>query len=173
MSNSSQLPADGAARQWFAIDAVRNLKSRYFRTMDGKDWAGLAMVFAPDADFDARCSFSLRAGDDSPAGRLAADWHLFGREAIVDFIRAGTQAYVTVHHGHGHEVVLDGPDDAHGVIAMEDFIFEQRDGAMRQLLHGMGHYHERYRRIDGCWYILSSRISRLYVDYTPLPGDPL
>ena len=37
-----------------------------------------------------------------------------------------------------------------------------RDGQVLAL-HGCGHYHETYRRLDGRWQIQTSRITRLYV----------
>jgi SnoaL-like domain len=35
-----------------AIEAIKNLKARYFRSVDTKDWDGFKAVFAPDALFD-------------------------------------------------------------------------------------------------------------------------
>ena len=35
-----------------AIEEIHQLKARYFRCMDTKDWAGLTDVFAPDAVMD-------------------------------------------------------------------------------------------------------------------------
>ena len=34
------------------IEAIKQLKARYFRTMDSKDWAGMRQVFADDLTID-------------------------------------------------------------------------------------------------------------------------
>jgi hypothetical protein len=35
-----------------AIEEIKNLKARYFRCVDTKDWPGFQAVFAPNARFD-------------------------------------------------------------------------------------------------------------------------
>jgi hypothetical protein len=37
-----------AAQELWEIEAIKQLKARYFRLMDAKDWRGLAEVFTPD-----------------------------------------------------------------------------------------------------------------------------
>ncbi len=34
-------------------------------------------------------------------------------------------------------------------------------------LHGYGHYHEVYAKVDGAWRIRSSTLTRLRMDFTP------
>jgi SnoaL-like domain len=80
MTNSEQL---------LAIEEIKQLKSRYFRCMDTKDWAGFEAVFAPDASVDY-----------TPPGADSADWSASGRERIVEFVRRIVEPAITVHHGH-------------------------------------------------------------------------
>jgi hypothetical protein len=40
--------------QLLAAEAIGNLKSRYFRFVDGKDWSELASVFSEDVILDLR-----------------------------------------------------------------------------------------------------------------------
>ena len=82
-------------------------------------------------------------------------------DTIIAFIQAAIGTQRTVHHGHCHEIEVIGPDDARGVIAMEDQIWDASGTSMT--LHGCGHYHEDYKRVDGRWRIHRSRISRLQV----------
>ena len=49
-----------------AIEEIKQLKARYFRCMDTKDWAGLQAVFSDDAEFDMRGE----AADKSKAARI-------------------------------------------------------------------------------------------------------
>ncbi|MEL7210720.1 MAG: nuclear transport factor 2 family protein, partial [Actinomycetota bacterium] len=59
------------------------------------------------------------------------------------------------------EITVDG-DEATGIWAMTDLIVFP-DGTR---LDGAGHYHERYRRVDGRWLIDRSRLTRLRRDLT-------
>jgi len=36
-------------------------------------------------------------------------------------------------------------------------------------LHGYGHYHDEYRKVDGAWRIASSKLIRLRVDTPTAP----
>ena len=38
------------------LEAIKQLKGRYFRTMDTKDWPTHALVFADDVDVDTTTS---------------------------------------------------------------------------------------------------------------------
>jgi hypothetical protein len=144
-----------------AIESIKQLKSRYFRLMDSKDWAGLRTVFCDDALFDARASLSIDGKGEAGRAADSNDWVYEGGDTIIAFITAAIGTQRTVHHGHGHEIEIVGPDTARGVIAMEDQIWDESGTAMT--LHGAGHYHETYRRVDGQWRIHHSRISRLQV----------
>jgi SnoaL-like domain len=46
------------SEQLLAIEAIKQLKARYFRCLDTKDWAGFLAVFAPDAVIDASEAFT-------------------------------------------------------------------------------------------------------------------
>lgn len=137
-----------------AIEEIKQLKARYFRTMDTKDYAALRKVFADDAVFDASCSLGIEPAED------AENWIHTGGDQIAAFVEAAVAPLRTVHHGHGHEIELLSQTEARGVIAMEDKIW---DAAGALFLHGMGHYHETYRKEADGWKIVTSRISRLHV----------
>lgn len=138
-----------------AIEEIKQLKARYFRCMDTKDYAGLRTVFADDATFDASCSLSVEPGED------AANWIHHGGDAIAAFVEGAVAPLRTVHHGHCHEIEILSETEARGVIAMEDQIWDATGDAL--VLHGMGHYHETYVKAGGQWRIRTSRISRLHV----------
>ena len=148
----------------WAIEEIKQLKARYFRTMDNKDWKGLSEIFCDDAIFDARAAFKLDAEDTSGKPTPGDAWLVSGGAAILDFIRTGLGASVSVHQGFCHEIEILSPTEARGVIAMEDRVGApgMRDGA--ENLHGWGHYHETYRKVDGRWKIYRSKITRLRVE---------
>jgi len=159
----SDLPTAGvdAAGRLLAIEEIKQLKARYFRFMDTKDWVGLRTIFCDDAVFDARASLSIDG--HGKAGRAAESntWVYRNGDVIVEFIKGAIGSARTVHHGHCHEIEIISLNQASGVIAMEDQIWDEAGQVLT--LHGGGHYHETYRRVDGRWRILTSRITRLHV----------
>ena len=128
------------------IEAIQQLKARYFRLMDAKQWDAWADVFTEDATVTA-----------SPN----PDETFRGRADIVRKVSAALREATTVHHGHMPEIELTGPATATGIWAMYDFV------DMPQLvLHGWGHYHEEYVKQDGQWRIRRLRLTRLRLDIT-------
>jgi hypothetical protein len=155
------MPSPTLAKELKIIDDVRQLKARYFRFLDTKDWEGFGTIFCRDATFDLRAAATLDPNDGSAAAAASAQLMLKGRDAIVSVIRDSVGDSTTVHHGHCHEVWVDSADAARGIIAMVDIIRNPHTGAL--ILEGYGHYHETYRREDGAWRISASRLSRLLV----------
>jgi hypothetical protein len=145
-----------------AIEDIKQLKARYFRFVDTQDFDAMAMVFCRDAIFD--CSEGLRATPlaGEVAGPVGPINH--GRDAIMAWIREAFVSQTSVHHGHCHEITIDSETEAHGVIAMEDYIFGLDRTTL--LLHAAGHYHERYRVEDGEWRIAATRLTRLFAHRT-------
>ncbi|MFM2371660.1 MAG: hypothetical protein RIS85_1382, partial [Pseudomonadota bacterium] len=86
-----------------ATEEIKQLKARYFRLMDGKDFVALRSVFADDAVFDARASLSIDGQGESGRAAESNDWVYSGGDVIIDFIRAAIGTQRTVHHGHCHE----------------------------------------------------------------------
>jgi hypothetical protein len=141
-----------AAELLLAIDDIMQLKARYFRMMDTKDWDGFAAVFAPHAVLDVRGEVR---GDESGLVR--------GNTAIAQFVRSGVDHVVTVHHGHMPEIEITSPTRATGIWAMEDML-HWPEGSPIGEMHGYGHYHETYEKVDGTWRIASCTLTRLRVD---------
>jgi len=141
---------DPAANELLAIESIKQLKARYFRLMDTKQWDRFGEVFTPDAEIDVR-------QDAGKAGQVR------GRERIVEAIRNAVHAAQTVHHGHMPEIELTGPDTARGTWAMYDYVEFPSDGP-RAGFHGFGHYLETYRHQDGAWRIASMKLTRIRRD---------
>jgi len=128
------------------LEAIRQLKARYFRLMDTKRWDELQRVFIDDADIDM-------TGEGSAHTSTAAQF--------VTLLRSMIEEVVTVHHGHMPEIELTSPDSATGTWAMEDHLWWPEGSPIRHL-HGYGHYHETYVRTDDGWRIASMRLTRLH-----------
>jgi uncharacterized protein (TIGR02246 family) len=138
-----------SVRRLLDIEEIKQLKARYFRTLDTRDWDGFGQVFARDAVLEVP----------------EVDTSRHGRDDIVAFVRDSLVGTRTVHHGHMPEIEVTGPDAARAVWAMFDYVeWPASASGARVGLQGYGHYREEYVREDGQWYIGRSRLERLRVD---------
>jgi SnoaL-like domain len=144
-----------------AIEEIKQLKARYFRCMDTRDFDGMAQVFCRGAKFD--CSEGGRVLPVGGTWKGEAGPVTHGRDAIMAWITESFRNATSVHHGHCHEIAIDSDTEAHGIIAMEDYI----RGLDREthFVHGAGHYHERYRHEGGAWRIAETKLTRLFCDW--------
>ncbi|KKW66059.1 polyketide cyclase [Mycolicibacterium elephantis] len=127
------------------IEAIKQLKARYCRFLDTKDWAAWRTLFADDF-----------LSDTSPAGGKV----IRGADEFVAFTRKSLRNQATVHQVHAPEIELTSPTTARGVWALEDVV---RFGPGVNL-RGYGHYHETYEKLDGQWRFTSSTLTRLRED---------
>ena len=132
------------------IEAIKQLKARYFRLMDTKDWDGFRELFAPDVHVDV-------SGDG--AGTFD------GVDVFLEMLLPTLRDVVTVHHGHMPEIEVTSPTTATGIWAMEDVLRFPSESGFGEL-HGWGHYHETYVKDDDTWRIQSTRLTRLRLDVT-------
>ena len=128
------------------IEAIAQLKARYFRLMDTKQWDQLAEVFTPDVHIDM-----------SNEGGGVTD----SVEEYMPFLVANIGEVTTVHHGHMPEIELTSPTTARGIWALEDQLWWP-EGAPIAHMHGFGHYHETYEKRDAGWRIKTMTITRLH-----------
>jgi ketosteroid isomerase-like protein len=133
--------------------AISQVKARYCRLLDTKDWAAYTELFTEDLELDV-------PGGSPP---------IRGREAAIRSIRAAVEHARTAHHVHSPEMQIEG-DVADVIWAMQDRVIwgPDRASTIREAGHtGFGHYHERYTRKDGNWRIAALRLR--YLIYEPYP----
>lgn len=129
-----------------AIEAIRQLKARYFHLMDQKRWGEWGEVFCEDVVVDT-------TQEGSPM--------IHGRQAFLDFLVPILEDVKTVHHGHAAEIVITGPDTAEATWSMEDHLWWPAEQGGRHLW-GTGFYHEKYRRgDDAVWRIQELVLRRI------------
>ena len=145
-----------------ARSEISEVKARYCRCIDCKDWEGFARVFASDAVIDFADAV-LDMPPESRATMIDDEGMIRGRANIAAFVEGVVGDAVTVHHVHMPEIELTSPNTAHAVWAMED-VLRFPEGAPIRTLHGFGHYHETYEKIEGEWAIKTLTLSRLRVD---------
>lgn len=134
-----------------AIEEIKQVRARFARTMDTKDWRSMEATLTPDCIFD----FTQEAGTDE----LVA-----GAEDIVAEIRRNLVYATSVHHAHMPEIEITSPTTAKGIWAMQDLL--RFPGNPTVSLVGFGHYHETYERDAGGWRIKTFKLTRLRVDVT-------
>ena len=127
------------------IESIKQLKARYCRYLDTKDWACWRSIFTD----------SFRSDTAAAGGKV-----IVGADAFVAFTRRSLGDRATVHQVHAPEIELTSATTARGVWALEDVV-RLAPGVN---LRGYGHYDETYEKIDGRWFITSSTLTRLRED---------
>jgi hypothetical protein len=134
------------------IEAIRQLKARYCRTLDTKDWAGFRRIFTDHVTIDTTDS----------GGPV-----ITGGDAHIAFLRQTLGERRTVHAAYMPEIELTSETTATGVWAMQDLVDLPDGGELR----GYGHYHETYEKSDDGWRIATLRLTRLRMDLRPAATD--
>ena len=147
-----------AVEKLVAIEAIKQLKARYQRAVDTKDWELMASVLAPNA----RSVYS--------DGKHAYE----GREAIVNFLSdpkgLGNTEIQSMHHAHTPEIEITSETTAKGKWYLEDFVLTgiPSDWAPHgTVMHGTGIYIDEYVKIDGEWYLQQTGYERIFEDFQP------
>lgn len=136
-----------------AVREIEELKYRYLRTLDLKEWDAFAAVFEPNA-----------------TGSYGVGLEFGSAAEIVDFMRSSVgPEIVTQHQVHHPEIAVSGAEAtatwslADRVIAVEH----------RVLIEGFAVYHDRYRRgSDGRWRIAHTGYTRVYESTMSLDDWP-
>lgn len=123
------------------LHEIEQLKYRYLRTLDTKDWDGFAATLLPEAT--------------GSYGGLA----LASREAIVSFMRENLPAsVVTLHQVHHPEIEVDG-DRATGCWYLQDKVIATEHDVV---IEGAAFYRDEYRRTPDGWRIAATGYERTY-----------
>ena len=134
-------------------DSICELKARYCRFLDTKQWDNWTQVFTEDLVLD-----TSEAGGPPPVA---------GRAEAIAMVRANIETAQTAHQVHTPEITITG-DTAEGIWAMQDRVI----WAQGHALTGYGHYIESYVKQAGEWKIAKSKLTRLIIDFTaPPPGQ--
>lgn len=138
-----------------AIEEISNLKARYCRFADEKQWSKLAELFTSDGTMEFY----------DVEGNLINQ--LRGHEAIRETISKNVGLAQPIHHVFSREIEVTSTTTANGIWAMEDLvIFPEGANARFQSMHGYGHYNETYVKIDGRWLINSLKLTRFRMEFT-------
>jgi hypothetical protein len=141
-----------------AIEEIRQLKYRYFRTLDLKDWDAFGDCLAED--------IVARYGTQAMGNPV----HYDSRADVVNFMRDNLgPGVITIHVGNHPEITVDG-DAATASWCFEDTVIVPD---FKVLIRGGGYYNDTYRRdADGKWRITGTAYERIYEAMTSLDDTP-
>jgi 3-hydroxyisobutyrate dehydrogenase-like beta-hydroxyacid dehydrogenase len=133
--------------------AIEELKARYCRLIDTKDWVAFRDLFTDD------CQHFLPQESEQP---FVTNEPYFAQ--METLLTPG----VTTHQCHTPEITFLSETEAEGTWAMHDYVQVEPPTSDRVSIMGWGHYFETYRKCDdGKWRISSKRNVRLRLDQVP------
>ncbi|MGI8664114.1 MAG: nuclear transport factor 2 family protein [Acidimicrobiales bacterium] len=130
--------------------AVCELKYRYLRFLDNKNWDALGALLT----------------DDCVADYASGTHHHEGRASILAFLREGLPpTRLTVHQCHHPEITFaaDGCT-ATGIWSLADVVIDTELGFT---IRGASFYDDTYVRTDDGWRISHTGYERIYEEYEP------
>ncbi len=133
------------SEQLIEIEAIRQLKYRYARFLDTKQWDAITELFIPDA-----------------TAAYSGGAHSFdGRDEIMEFMRSsmGSTQMLTSHAMSSPEIELTSPTTATGTWALRDEVV-MLDWNMT--VRGASYYSDRYVKVDGEWKIEHTGYKRIF-----------
>ncbi len=143
-------------QQMLDYKEIIELKHRFGRLADAKDWDGFLNVFAPEATFD-----------------LGAGELMHGAANYVNAVRDMLEGAVSLHRFLMPEITIHSPTEASGIWMINDYNEWPADPATgeRNAYKAYGREYETYRKIDGAWKITSWRLR--YDRLDPVHRAPL
>jgi ketosteroid isomerase-like protein len=141
------------------MEAIRQLKARYFRGVDTGDAELVRSVLAEDCvlDYVGCCTDPTTRQDFLPAMNLV----MRGRESYREGL--SSIGIVSVHQGHNVEIEVIGENSAKAIWSMTDRLYMPA-GAPYAQMTGYGHYHETYEKAGDGWKIKTLKITRIRVE---------
>lgn len=129
------------------LEEIKQLKYKYQRCLDTKDWEGLAETFTSDAITsysDGQYSFQ-------------------GLDRIMEFLRSSplgeNRIFTGVHHVHHPEIKITSETTATGIWAMYNYMVNKKQKSGLRIL---GYYRDEYVKINGTWKISSTGYERIF-----------
>jgi len=126
------------------IEAIKRLRHKYFRCLDGKLWGEMEDCFA----------------EDVKTSYFNGEFKTNNKAETVQFFSMGlTDTSLALHHGHHPEIDLTGDTTATGIWCLYNYLIEQK-GNTAQRVGGI--YHDEYVKVDGKWKIKSIVCNQIF-----------
>src|SRR5271154_5946900 len=100
------------AEMLWEIEQIKQLKARFFRLMDTKQWEQWADCFTVDVQVD------IDVSHENDGGRVAPRKpSMSGRDTLLHWRSSSTDIGISRHHGHTPEIEITSPTTAMGIWA--------------------------------------------------------
>jgi hypothetical protein len=140
-----------------SVEAIKQVKYRYLRALDTKNWDDFAATLTEDVTGDYGAS-------------IGKQHHFSDRASLVEYMRSSLRADVISEHRVTHpEITLTGEDTASGIWYLQDRVILPDHNLM---LIGAAFYHDRYRYTADGWKISATGYERTYDATMPLSDVP-
>ena len=138
------------------IEAIKQLKHRYFRSIDMADIETLATLFTEDVEVDYRGA--------------SYHWQVQGRDNLVAAVAEAFNAQVIAcHTGHHPEIAVTAPDAAEGLWYLTDTMVDFARGVTTA---GSALYRDAYVKVGGEWRIRRTTYRRIYEQVETFSDPP-
>ena len=127
------------------IEEIKQLKARYFRFLDTKNWFELGACLMENVVFSY------------PPQKIEVN----GRVALIENFSTRHAKTKTAHTGSMPEILFNDNWHAEGIWFMSDYVVAFDENGETKVNHGFGHYHETYTCEHGKWKIQSILLERL------------
>jgi hypothetical protein len=128
------------------IEAIKQVKYRYLRALDTKDWDVFADTLTEDVTGDYGAS-------------LGQEHHFTDRVALVDFMKSSLGPSIISEHRVTHPEIEVTGDEATATWYLQDRVIVADFNFM---LIGAAFYHDTYRRTADGWKISATTYDRTY-----------
>lgn len=137
--------ADDALIRFYELTQV---KARYCRALDTKDWATLADLLTDDVAID----LAADRPDVEP---------IVGRDNVIAALRSSVDGATTVHQVHLPEFEFAGDEARVGWAVQERVVWDNGTS-----LVAYGRYDDRWVRSGGHWKMVSLRLTNTFLDFS-------
>jgi len=125
-------------------EAIRELRHKYFRCLDGKLWEEMAQCFA----------------DDVSAEYFNGEFKFKGKDETIGFFKMGlTEALVGMHHGHHPEIEITSDNTARGTWGLYNYLVDRTHNRGQRIA---GIYQDEYVKQNGKWKIKSIACNQIF-----------
>lgn len=130
------------------VQAIKELKSKYFTTLDTKDWDALETTLHPDIV----TSYSN--------GKLV----FHGPKEVTNYFKESMPtSEITLHMGHNPVIWFESDTVAYGKWYLQDnLIFASGNPYEGLQIQGSAIYTDKYVKVDGEWLIADTGYLRVY-----------
>ena len=126
------------------MEAIRRLRNKYFRCLDGRLWGEMAECFT----------------DDVQTSYFNGELNFNGKDATIQFFKMGlTDALLGMHHGHHPEIEITTETTARGTWGLHNYLIDRKNNRGQRIA---GVYQDEYVKEKGQWKIKSIVCNQIF-----------